>query len=104
VKYVVESRAEHTWIKLYKDDRGQPVGYCALHIFEKRIAGVVSGVLRCEMGMISAYRGGNINAEFVIPRVLGYIMSHPGRPFFCLASFVHPSSYAQLTGCSRLRR
>jgi hypothetical protein len=96
VKYVIESRAEHTWIQLYKGDRGQIVGYCALHIFEKEIRGVTSGVLRCEMGMLSEYRGGNINARFVIPRVFNYMMAHPGRPFFCLASFVHPSSYAQL--------
>jgi len=96
VKYVIESKAEHTWIQLHKNDRGQLVGYFAFHIFEKVIGGVLSGVLRGEMGMLSEYRGGNINARFVIPRVFNYMMSHPGRPFFCLASFVHPSSYSQL--------
>jgi hypothetical protein len=96
VKYVIESRADHTWIVLHRGDRGQLVGYCAVHIFEKEIRGVMTGTVRCEMGMLSEYRGGNINARFVIARVLHYMMAHPGRPFFCLGSLVHPSSYAQL--------
>ena len=72
------------------------MGYCAVHIFEKEIRGVVTGTVRCEMGMVSEYRGGNVNARFVIARVLQYMMAHPGRPLFCLGSLVHPSSYAQL--------
>lgn len=96
VKYVVESKAEHTWILLHKDAQGAIVGYFALHIFERQLRGEAVSIMRAEAGMLSAYRGGNVTAPFAIERLLRYMAAHPGRRLLLLSTLVHPSSYAQL--------
>jgi hypothetical protein len=96
VKYVIESKAEHTWIQLHKDEQGAIVGYFALHIFERALRGERAAIVRGEAGMLSAYRGANVNGRFGIERVLRYMLANPGRRVFYLGSLVHPSSYAQL--------
>lgn len=93
-KYVVESKAEHTWIQLHKGEAGEIVGYCALHIFEKELMGKPAAVIRMEAGMLRAYRGGNSNASFGVKKALRYIVKNPGRRMFYLGSLVHPSSYS----------
>ncbi|WP_437534905.1 hypothetical protein WME79_11880 [Sorangium sp. So ce726] len=97
VRYVIESKAEHTWILLHKDAAGNIVGYIALHIFERVVDGELVAILRGEAGMLSAYRGGNVNAPFAIERVLRYMAAHPGRRMMLLSTLVHPSSYAQIS-------
>ncbi|PTL76251.1 cyclic nucleotide-binding domain-containing protein [Vitiosangium sp. GDMCC 1.1324] len=93
-KYVVDSKAEHTWIQLHKNEEGEIVGYFALHIFDKQFGGVPTSVLRAEAGSLRAYRGGNANARFGLKMVVNYLLKHPGRRAFYLGSLVHPSSYS----------
>jgi hypothetical protein len=93
-KYVVESKAEHTWINLHKNEEGEIVGYFALHIFDKQFGGVPTSVFRAEAGSLRAYRGGNANARFGLKMALSYMLQHPGRRAFYLGSLVHPSSYS----------
>lgn len=93
-KYVVESKADHTWINLHKNEEGETVGYFALHIFEKQFGGVTTSVFRAEAGSLRAYRGGNANARFGLKMALNYMLRHPGRRAFYLGSLVHPSSYS----------
>jgi len=93
-KYVVESKAEHTWIQVHKNEEGEIVGYFAAHIFEKQLAGKPTAVLRAEAGSLRAYRGNNVNARFGLKRTLEYMLKHPGRRMFYLGSLVHPSSYS----------
>ncbi|MCC6558775.1 MAG: hypothetical protein IT372_38070 [Polyangiaceae bacterium] len=95
-KYVVDSKAEHTWIQLYKGERGRIVGYFAVHVYERELRGETVAVFRAQAGMTSAYRGGNVVFAFGIERVLRYVLAHPGRPIYYVGLLVHPSSYAQL--------
>ena len=63
-KYVVESQAEHTWINVHRNHAGEIVGYFALHIFERELAGKASAIFRAEAGTMRAYRGGDTNMRF----------------------------------------
>ncbi|HYO51465.1 cyclic nucleotide-binding domain-containing protein [Archangium sp.] len=93
-KYVVESKAEHTWIHVHKSEEGEIVGYLALHIFDKQFGGVPTSVLRAEAGSLRAYRGANANIRFWLKMALSYMLRNPGRRTFFLSSPVHPSSYS----------
>jgi hypothetical protein len=93
-KYVVESKAEHTWINVHKNEQGAIVGYFALHIFDKQFGGVPTSVFRSEAGSLRAYRGANVSTRFVLKMALSYMLRNPGRRAFYLCSLVHPSSYS----------
>lgn len=97
-RYVVESKAEHTWILLHKGEAGQIVGYLAIHVFERARHGRLCAVFRAEAGILRAYRGRSANAGFFLARILEYAARHPTRPLYYLGSLVHPSSY---TGIAR---
>jgi CRP-like cAMP-binding protein len=92
-RYVVESKAEHTWLLLHKNEAGEVVGYFALHLFEKQLGDEPLAVFRAEAGLLREYRGGNVNARFWMQRVARYVLRHPGRRVFYMGSLVHPSSY-----------
>lgn len=94
-KYVVESKAEHTWIQVHKNEAGAIVGYFAFHIFERQLGGVPTAVFRAEAGTLREYRGGNVNARFGLSLALRYMLKNPGRKLYYLGSLVHPSSYSQ---------
>lgn len=98
-KYVVESKAEHTWIQVHKNEAGDIVGYFAMHVFEKPLNGVTTAVFRAEAGSLRAYRGANTNTRFGFSRVMKYMLRHPGRPTYYMGSLVHPSSYALIASC-----
>jgi CRP-like cAMP-binding protein len=91
--YVVESKAEQTWINVHRSAQGDIVGYFALHIFERELGGRPSAIFRAEAGTRRAYRGGNTNTRFGLKLGLPYLLRHPGRPVYYLGSLVHPSSY-----------
>jgi CRP-like cAMP-binding protein len=92
-KYVVESPAEHTWINVHRNHAGEIVGYFALHIFERELAGKASAIFRAEAGTLRAYRGGNTNMRFGLKLGVPYLLRYLGRRFYYLGSLVHPSSY-----------
>lgn len=96
VKYVVESRAEQTWVLLHKSAAGQIVGYLAIHVFERRLSGQLTAVFRAEAGTLRAYRGRNTSVNFSLQKFIEYLVRHPGRPVYYLGSLVHPSSYSLL--------
>ena len=91
-KYVVESKAEQTWINVHRNHAGEIVGYFALHIIERELAGQLSAILRAEAGSMRAYRGGNTNMRFALKLGLPYLLRHLGRRVYYLGSLVHPSS------------
>jgi CRP-like cAMP-binding protein len=92
-QYVVESKAEQTWINVHRNQAGEIVGYFALHIFERELGGQASAIFRAEAGTLRTYRGGNTNTRFGLRLALPYLLRHPGRRVFYLGSLVHPSSY-----------
>lgn len=95
VKYVIDSRAQHTWIQLYRCERGELGGYLAVHIYEREVDGVLTAIVRAETGTLREHRGANIVGAFFVDRVVRYFAAHPLRPFYFLGSLVHPSSYSQ---------
>ncbi len=96
VEYVIDSKAEHTWIQLYRGEDGALGGYLAVHIYEREIDGRMTALVRCETGTLREHRGANALFGFFVERVLRYLAAHPRRPLYFLGSLVHPSSYAQL--------
>ena len=96
VEYVVDAKAEHTWIQLYRGEDGALGGYVAVHIYEREIDGRMTAIVRCQTGSLRKYRGANLVAGFFAERVLRYLVAHPLRPLYFIGSLVHPSSYAQL--------
>lgn len=96
VKYVVDSKAEHTWIQLYRGDDGELGGYLAVHIYEREVGGRLTAIVRSEVGTLREYRGANVIGRFFFDRVLRYRLAHPLRPLYLLGSLVHPSSYSAI--------
>lgn len=95
VKYVIDSRAEHTWIQLYRGEDGALGGYLAVHIYEREIDGKKIAIVRGETGTLRKYRGANLVGGFFAERVVRYLAAHPLRRLYFLGSLVHPSSYSQ---------
>ena len=96
VAYVIDSKAEHTWIQLYRGEEGALGGYLAVHIYEREIDGRMTAIVRGEVGTLREYRGANVVTAFFAERVLRYRLAYPLRPLYFFASLVHPSSYSQL--------
>jgi hypothetical protein len=96
VAYVVDSKAQHTWIQLYRGEDGALGGYLAVHIYERVIDGKTVAIVRGEVGTLRRYRGANVVGSFFADRVVRYRMAHPLRTLYLLGSLVHPSSYSQL--------
>jgi CRP-like cAMP-binding protein len=92
--YVVNSKAEKTWILVHRDDAGAIVGYFAVHQFVRELGGEPVTIFRAEAGTRRAYRGGNSNIRFGLLRGLRALLANPGRRIYYLGSLVHPSSYS----------
>lgn len=93
-KYVVDAKAEHTWIQVHKSEAGTLVGYFAMHIFEREFHGETVAVVRAEAGTLRAYRGANANATFGLRHALHYKARHLARKMYYVGLLVHPSSYS----------
>ena len=93
VGYVVDSPAAYTIIKLFLNARGEWIGYCAVHGFDKRLGGRRCHVLRAEAGLLPEYRGTSATLFFGFARAIRYKLLHPWRRLYYLGTFVHPSVY-----------
>lgn len=97
-KYVVYSKAQHNWIKVFRNRGDAVVGYTTVHIFEVELQGATVAVFRMEAGLLRNYRGGGSPRSFIMKQVLKYALKHPRRKLFTLSTLVHPSSYLVLAG------
>lgn len=96
-RYVFQSPARESALRVYRDEAGEPVGYFVAHVYEPRFRGRPVAVCRGEVGFRSGARGKNVIAAFALGVALRYKLRHPTRPLYYLGALVHPSSYAQLT-------
>jgi hypothetical protein len=96
VAYVIDSKAEHNWIQLYRDRDGALGGYATMHVYEREIDGRAVAVVRCETGTLREHRGANLIGAFYAERLLRMKLAHPRRPLYFLGTLVHPSSYAMI--------
>jgi hypothetical protein len=96
-RYVFQSRARESALRVYRDAAGRPIGYFVAHVYEHSFRGRPVAVCRGEVGFRSDARGKNVITAFALGVALRYKLRHPTRPMYHLGALVHPSSYAQLT-------
>lgn len=92
---VIEPPAETT-LQIYRGEGGRPVGYCAHHVFDHSFAGRPVAVIRGEVGILPAYRGGSGPYLFMIRETLRAALRRPGRALYALSTPIHPASYRQV--------
>ncbi len=80
-------------VRVFKDRRGEPVGYCALHRLDKTIAGEPLVIFRIETGLQREYRRRGRVFSFLLLEAFRFKFAHPltGACVFC--TLIHPSSY-----------
>lgn len=90
---VLTPPARWTRIQLLRNEAGQLVGYCAIHLFYMVLWGRTNCVFRAEAGILKAYRGAGTTFQFGFSRAIFYKMKHPLARVFFFCTLVHPSSY-----------
>jgi len=90
---IVRSPAKRTRIKVFKNDTGHPVGYCAVHRFEKILRGLHYTVFRAEAGLFQEYRRRSSVFLFGWTVAFKYKLLHPLQRMYYLGMLVHPSIY-----------
>ena len=91
VAYVIDSPAQWTRIRIYKNDSNEWIGYCAVHRFKQYIFGRSCVIIRAEAGILREYRVRSQTLWFGFYEAIKYRIKHPFCPLYYLGSFVHPS-------------
>jgi hypothetical protein len=91
VSYVVDSPADWTRILIYKNNRKEWIGYCAVHRFNKLIFDRACVIFRAEAGVLREYRGRSHTLWFGFNEAIKHRIKHPFCALYYLGSFVHPS-------------
>lgn len=91
--YLVRPDAARTRIQMYRNETGGLVGYCAMHIFERRSKWRCRAILRAEAGLLPDYRGSASTLWFGAREAFRYKLMHPLRSIVFFAMPVHPSSF-----------
>lgn len=89
--------ARRSRIQIYRDERGHIVGYCAVHVIERRYNRRTIAVLRAEAGLLPAYRGSGMTLWFGAKEAIRYKMRHPFRTVVLFTIAVHPSSFHMMS-------
>lgn len=92
-EYVLAPPARRNVVELYRDAAGDLVGYCALHLYDRRSGGRAATVLWAQGGLLPAYRGQAATLRFGIRQTLREKLRHPLRRVVFIGSLVHTSSY-----------
>ncbi len=93
VDYVLRSKAARTRIRIYENAAQETVGYCAIHLYRKKISGSDLTILRAEAGLLPEYRGRSVTYYFGMVETLKHLLRHPFDRLYYLGLLVHPSSY-----------
>lgn len=91
ISYVVDSPATLTRIRVYKNETGDWIGYCAVHRFDQSVFDRSCVVFRAEAGLLREYRGRSLTLWFGFNEAIKYRLRHPFCSLYYLGSFVHPS-------------
>lgn len=97
VRYLIRADAIRTRIQTYRNEDGDLVGYCAVHLLEMQRGNKVIGILRAEAGLLKGYRGAAMTLWFGAREAFRYKALHPFRTVALFAMPVHPSSYHMLS-------
>ncbi|MXN63593.1 hypothetical protein GR183_01645 [Stappia sp. GBMRC 2046] len=96
-KALMRDDARRSRIQLYRDEFGHIVGYCAVHVLERRYNRRVIAVLRAEAGLLPAYRGSGMTLWFGAKEAFRYKACHPFRTVVLFTIAVHPSSFHMMS-------
>lgn len=91
ISYVVDSPADWTRIRVYKNSMNEWVGYCVVHRFSKHVFDRPFVIFRAEAGILRSYRGRSQTLWFAFSEAIKYRIRHPFCETYYLGSFVHPS-------------
>lgn len=91
VSYVIDSPADWTRIRIYKNAKNEWIGYCAVHRSEIRIFNRRRLIFRAEAGILREYRRRSQTLWFGFSEAIKYRIRHPLCDLYYLGSFVHPS-------------
>ena len=83
-------------LQLLRDAHGRLVGFCGVHLFDKRVMGRRWLILRAEAGLLPTYRGRGCTLRFGLRQMLLCRLRHPFAPMALFCTLVHPSSYRLL--------
>ncbi len=95
---VTNPPARWTRIQVTRNEDGEAVGYCAVHLFDVELRDGAHTVFRGEAGILREYRGSGATFGFGFAEAIRYKLMHPFEKvwFFCV--LVHPSSFHVLSG------
>lgn len=85
ISYVVDSPADWTRIRVYKNSTHQWIGYCAAHRFSKRLSNRPIVIMRAEAGILRQYRGRSLTLWFGFTEAIKYRIKNPFAHFITWA-------------------
>lgn len=85
--------AQWTKIRIFKNSKGEDVGYSALHAYEKVINSENIVIFRVETGILRDYRRQGNASSFFLTEAIKYKAVHPFKKSYLFCTLVHPSSY-----------
>ncbi len=100
-RYVVNSTAERTALRVYSDQVGRPVGYLAIHYFERPLGDATALVIRAEAGFRREYRGRSCAHLFGFRHMVRRALRWRKGPVYLLSCPVHPAMYMVLARVAR---
>ncbi len=95
-RYVVDSPAERTALRVYSDQVGRPVGYLAIHYYERPLGDETALIVRAEAGFRREYRGRSCAHLFGFRHMVQRALSWRRGPVYFLSCPVHPAMYMVL--------
>ena len=96
-RYVLKTRGQRTRIEVYYNQDDEVVGYCSMHLFDRDLGGRATRVHRIETGLLPAYRGRALCANFLAREFASSFLSAPRKEHYFFGCLVHPSSYCGLS-------
>lgn len=98
--YVVEPDALRTRIEVYRDERGQALGYTAVHVYERTLYGRPVLVVRMETGVHPCLRASGVSMPFSIDQLIRCRLDYPEAEIYYLGCLVSPASFLLFHKCA----
>ncbi len=96
-RYVIEPDGATTRLQVFRDGRGNAIGYIAIHNYVRSVEGRQALVMRSEVGILRAYRGRALQTRFVLVETARAWLRHRRLAKYVFACPVHPGSYYGVT-------
>lgn len=91
---VSKCKSESSKYLIFKNEKGEWVGYIGLHRFKKEIDNKLVVVFRVQIGLKPKYRRKNADFTFAIKEIFKYKLRHPFREVYSYVAIINPSMYS----------